>query len=155
MRPQGPLHGIRFRAVALGVVVDHVATMVFATLLVTILGGEDLLSGDETVVAAAFQALAGSTDYLVSALLGGLICTVLAGFIGARYAGTHHVRHGAWIAAVSVTVVFVLYPGDLSGGLSWFETMGWLLQLPAGMLGGALALWSEGAADDAAGEPAS
>jgi len=140
--PEGFFEGLDFRAVAVGVVVDHAATILFAILLVAVLLPADVEVEDEAAIAAAMEAVAGSTQYLISALVGGLICTVLAGFVGARRAGRRFAQHGFAIALASAALVLVLGPAGAGESPIWYEAFGWILQLPAGILGGLMAQWS-------------
>ncbi len=139
---EGVFDGLKVRAIALGVVVDHVSTMVFAILLTLVAGSEDITSENEELAKAALETLASSPSFLISGLIGGLLCSVLAAFVGARYAGTRHVQHGAWIVVASSLMVFVVYAGSGSGP-GWVEALGWLLVLPSGLLGGFLARWAD------------
>jgi hypothetical protein len=138
---EGRFDGLQWRAVALGVVVDHVSTLIFSTMLVAIAATEDFFSKDPAVAEAARTALAESPSFMLSILLGGAICTVLAAFIGSRYAADRFVLHGIWIAVVSAAMVLVIDSG-LDGSLSSLEALGWLVVLPAGWLGGTLARWA-------------
>lgn len=152
---QGPLAGLQLRAVALGVLVDHMSTLIFTTLLVAIVASEDLFSKNAADAEAARLALAGSPSFLLSTLLGGSICTVLAAFIGSRYAADRFVLHGICIAVASAAIVLAA-DSSLGAAVSWVAVVGWVMLLPAGWLGGTLARWAvaqqlaeqHGAADD-------
>ena len=148
---EGIFDGLKVRAIALGVVVDHVSTMVFAILLTLVSGSNDIASENEEVARAALEALTSSNSFLISGLIGGLLCSVLAAFIGARYAGTRHVHHGAWIVILSSLMVLFAY-AEGGGGPAWVETIGWLLVLPSGLLGGLLARWADEQAPTAEGD---
>lgn len=137
----GPLDGLQWRAVLLGVVVDHVSTLIFSAMLMATAVSEDFFSKDQAVAQAARAALGESSTFLVSIFLGGLICTVLAAFVGARYAGVRCVRHGVWIAVVSAASVLLLGAGA-AGTASWYDALGVLFVIPAGWLGGTLARWA-------------
>ncbi len=144
--PESPFGGLSYRAVALGVVVDHVASLVYGTALTLVLASDEIASSDEAVAKAALEAVAVSPAFVLSALVGGTICTVLAAFIGARYAGDHFRRHGAWIAAGSAGIALLWFPAREA--MSWLDWAGLFFIIPAGILGGALAEWSEAAEAD-------
>ncbi len=141
---QGPFAGLVPKAIVLGVIVDHIATIIFGIALVTVLSSEDMFSSDEKVSEAAMSALGQSPDYLLSTLVGGLICTILGSFIGARSAAVNHLRHGVWIAVASSALILVFLPfGGVGSQPFWFDAVGGVLLLPAGLFGGALAQWTE------------
>jgi len=91
------------------------------------------------------EALAREPGFLLCSLALGLGCTVLGAFVGARRAGSLHVHHGGWVAVASAIlgVALLLPPAPQTGAQLlpplWYEAAGWLLLLPAGLLGGALA----------------
>jgi hypothetical protein len=89
------------------------------------------------------EALFAEPRFLLWSMVLGLSCTVLGGFVGARRAGALHVRHGGWVAVASavISLLFMLLPEDASGVAVplWYDAIGWVLLLPAGLLGGALA----------------
>ena len=88
--------------------------------------------------------LAVSTSYVAASIAVGALGTVLGAFIGARRAGQLHVRHGGWIAVASTALgalLMLLEPParDAAEFPFWAQVAAWLLILPAGMTGGALA----------------
>ncbi len=144
--PEGPFDGLSYRAVALGVAVDHVASLIYGTALTLVLASEEIASSDEAVAEAALEAVVTSPGFVISALVGGTICTILAAFVGARYAGDYYRRHGAWIAAGSAALALLWFP--VREAMSWLDWAALFFIIPAGILGGALAEWSEAAEAD-------
>jgi hypothetical protein len=88
--------------------------------------------------------LAASTGYVAANIALGVLGTMLGAFVGARRAGQLHVRHGGWIAVTSTAIgalLMLLEPParDAVGFPFWSQVVAWLLILPAGMTGGAIA----------------
>jgi hypothetical protein len=142
IEPEGLFDGLVPSAILLGAIVDHLATVIVSIALVAALGPEEVFSEDEGVSDAAFDALAIEPEFLLWSMVLGLGCTVLGAYVGATRAGKSHVRHGGWVAVASAALglVFMLVPAEGPGSALplWYEAIGWLLLLPAGLLGGAL-----------------
>ena len=140
IEPAGVFEGLRPRAILLGAIVDHFATIVSGLLLVAFFqaGGDPQDSRDP---AEGLEALAGSAEFLLASLVVGVLCTVLGGYMGARRAGCLFVRHGAWVAVVSALVGLLLYAaaGQEHTNPLWFDLLGFSLLIPAGATGGLLA----------------
>ena len=138
----GIFTGLRPRAILLGVVVDNLATLLASLVLVTSFAARQGLGPDGEVSDEALESLASSAEFLLASLVAGLACTSLGGFVGARRAGSSFARHGGWIGVGSAVVALLL---SLSSGPNpsppplWFELAGYLLVIPAGVLGGLLA----------------
>ena len=144
IEPEGTFTGLSAAAILFGACVDIAATVVGSTLLVLWLAPQ-LPTSDPAKAQEALNQLAASPAYIAANLVVGALCTVFGAFAGARRAGQLHVRHGGWIA-VSSTALGVLLtslePVPSAGAAPlpfWPEVIAWLLILPAGMLGGALA----------------
>ncbi len=141
IEPEGLFDGLSLRAIMLGAVVDHVAT-IFVFLALGFWLSADALLEDGEAAERAIKELWLSPAYLLGSMVLGLGCTVLGAFVGARRAGRFFLRHGGWIAVISValSMVFLIFPSE-SESLTpvWYEILGWALILPAGLLGGVLA----------------
>jgi hypothetical protein len=139
---QGILEGLSPRAILLGVIVDNLATLVASLILVSIFAARAGLGQDGEISEEALGALASSPEYLLASLGVGLACTSLGGFVGARRAGSSCARHGGWVGVGSALMALVM---QLSSGPNpsppplWLELAGYLLVIPAGVLGGLLA----------------
>jgi hypothetical protein len=143
IEPEGTFAGLSGSAILLGAFVDIAATMIGSILLVSWLAPE-LLSQSEADARATAARLAASTSYIAANIAVGALCTMLGAFVGARRAGQLHVRHGGWIAVTSTAIGVLLTAfdtpaHDASDAPLWAEVIAWLLILPAGMCGGALA----------------
>jgi hypothetical protein len=145
IEPEGTFAGLRANAIVFGAFVDIAATVIASTLLVLGLA-PDALSGDEAARNAALAGLYASNVYVVGSLAIGALGTVFGAFAGARRAGRLHVRHGGWIAVTSTAIgvlLTALQPVSAADPAEtvplWAEVAAWLLILPAGVLGGALA----------------
>ncbi|MEM7412719.1 MAG: hypothetical protein AAF430_20980 [Myxococcota bacterium] len=145
VEPEGTFDGLRPFAILLGAGVDMLATMIGLTTLAIWLTPE--LADTAAAREAAQEALSTDTAILASLAMGGA-CTVLGAFFGARFAGQLHVRHGGWVAVVSTAIsalVLVTSPPSAEAAATqasyplWAEITGWLMIIPTGMLGGALA----------------
>ena len=140
LEPTGIFEGLRPAAILLGVACDNLATLLLSPLLVALFSGG--AEGAREITPEALEALYGSTNFLLSSLVVGLSCTAAGAFIGARRAGCHFARHGAWIGVCAALVGLACYP-DPGHAHSlpplWFDLLGFALLLPAGALGGMLA----------------
>jgi hypothetical protein len=140
----GTFDGLSGSAILFGAFVDIAATLVASTLLVLWLAPE-LATHDEAAARQALAQLYASPTYVDANLVLGALCTVLGAFAGARRAGQLHVRHGGWIAVTSTALgVFLTLAepapaADANTVPLWAEVTAWLLILPAGIAGGALA----------------
>ena len=143
IEPEGLLEGIRWRAVLFGVIVDTVLTVFASGILLLWAAGPEAYSLDEEVAAEAVAAALVSPEYLLSSLVVGLLATLIGAYAGARRAGASHVRHGGWVAVCSAVLGFSLFllPGAHTGPTPpfWYDAVGLVLILPAGLLGGLLA----------------
>ena len=146
IEPEGTFDGLRPFPILFGAAVDHLATQVGLTVLV-LWASPTLGDGSPEAREAAREVL--SSDPVVAASLAvGAACTVLGAFVGARWAGQLHVRHGGWIAVISTALsalfLLVITPSPEAAANQaqypfWADAVGWLLIIPSGMLGGALA----------------
>lgn len=150
VEPQGILEGINWRAVLLGAIVDIVLTIFAGTIFIFWAAGPDAFSPDEDVAKQAIDAALLSPEFLLYAFVTGLFATAIGAYVGARRAGVFHVRHGGWIAICSAlcSLLFLLIPGATSAPNLplWYDALGLILMLPAGLLGGWLAEARGGAA---------
>jgi hypothetical protein len=125
------------------VVVDNLATFVAGSLLVSLFAAQLARQHGGELPEDELESLLASTAFLVASLTVGLLCTVFGAYVGARRAACFCIRHGAWIAVGSAIVGLVLYaasgPGSSRPPL-WFDLVGFSLMIPAGALGGLLAL---------------
>ena len=142
--PEGTFSGLSASAILFGAFVDIAATVVASTLLVLWLAPE-VAAQEEAQAHEVLAKLYTSQRYVVANLALGALCTVIGAFAGAHRAGQLHVRHGGWIAVTSTALGVLLtalqpVPApDAATAPLWAEVTAWLLILPAGMLGGALA----------------
>jgi putative membrane protein (TIGR04086 family) len=138
----GIFEGLRPRAILLGVIVDNLATLLSSLVLVSYFAAQQGLGQDGQISEEALEGIASSQEFLLASLAVGLACTSLGGFVGARRAGSSFARHGGWIGVGSALMALVL---SLSSGPApsppplWLELAGYLLVIPAGVLGGLLA----------------
>ena len=138
----GIFEGLRPRAILIGVVVDHLATLVAGFVLVSIFAAQQGWERGGEIPEDALESLAASPEFLLASLAVGLACTSLGGFVGARRAGSAFARHGGWIGVASALLGLLLQvwsgPSAQPPPL-WLEIVGYLLVIPAGVLGGFLA----------------
>jgi len=143
IEPQGLLEGINWRAVLFGAVVDTALTAFAFVILLFWVAGPDVFSQDEEAAGQAINATVLSSEFLLSGLIVGMLATVIGAYVGARRAGISHVRHGGWVAICSalISLLFLLDPGANSQSAPplWYDAVGLVLILPAGLLGGLLA----------------
>jgi hypothetical protein len=143
IEPEGIFDGLSGTAILLGAFIDIVFTYIAGTLLLLWLAPE-LTSHDREQMRKVLTELAASTSYVAANVALGALGTMIGAFVGARRAGLLHVRHGGWIAVTSTavgTLLMLLEPParDAAEIPSWAQITSWLLILPAGVIGGALA----------------
>jgi predicted MFS family arabinose efflux permease len=149
IEPEGMFDGLSASAILLGAFVDIATTMIAVSLFVLWLA-PDVMSPDQAVSRKALAESQATAIYVTGNVVLGALGTVLGAFVGARRAGRLHVRHGGWIAVTSTAIGFVLTllsaPAQVdTASPLWAETLAWLLILPAGISGGALAAALPGA----------
>lgn len=138
----GIFEGLRPRAILIGVVVDHLATLVASFVLVSAFAAQQGWEPSGEIPEDAVESLAASPEFLLASLVVGLACTSLGGFVGARRAGGSFARHGGWIGVLSALLGLLLQISSEPGASPpplWLEFIGYLLVVPAGVLGGFLA----------------
>jgi hypothetical protein len=143
IEPEGTFSGLSGAAILLGAFIDVAFTEIVTTLLALWLA-PDLATQDEAQARKVLAELAASTGYVAANIALGVLGTMLGAFVGARRAGQLHVRHGGWIAVTSTAIgalLMLLEPParDAVGFPFWSQVVAWLLILPAGMTGGAIA----------------
>ncbi len=140
IEPDSMFAGLRWPAILLAAVLDNLLSMVVIVPIMFFFAGADALSGDEELANRAFDQARASIEFLTAALVVGCAITALAGFWAASRAGALHVRHGGWTAVASVTMAFLilLIPGMNDGADTplWYDALGLVLVVPAGMFGG-------------------
>jgi cellobiose-specific phosphotransferase system component IIC len=150
IEPEGILDGLRWGCIIRGALLDIGLTVAASIPLLLVLAGPAAFSEDaDTANEAMDQALA-SPEGLFWTMVIGLLATVGGGYYGARRAGSHHLRHGGWVAVVSLTLglPFVLLSGGQgdAGNPFWYDALSIVCMLPAGLLGGIIARRLGGAA---------
>ena len=145
IEPEGTFDGLSGSAILFGAFVDIASTMIALELLVLWLA-PGVMAKDEAAAHKVLLECYASMTYVVASLALGALCTAFGAFAGARRAGQLHVRHGGWIAVASTAIGFLLTvlspasdPIDVPANPLWAQVLAWLLILPAGMGGGALA----------------
>ena len=142
--PDGILEGIRWRAVVLGTLVDIGLTLVAGIALILWFAGADAFSLDDEAANQTTHAALASPEFLFCSFLIGLAATVYGGYFAARRAGVFHVRHGGWVAVVSAAVglvgLLLSSPAPGSQPPPWYDSLALVCMLPAGLLGGFIAL---------------
>jgi hypothetical protein len=121
-------------AVALGFFADVAGTMLFSFAATTIVAITLVLSG--TAPDAVTAALEDMTGLKLINLAGGLACTVLGGYVGARFA--NHAEYATAFAVGLVSLVFgeatlIAFAHDVP---LWQRLAGDVLVIPAALVGG-------------------
>jgi putative membrane protein (TIGR04086 family) len=148
IEPDGIFDGLNWGAILLGALVDFALTMVAALPLMLWFAGPAAFSEDEAASERAIDQATQSPEFLLTFLVVGLAATAYGGYVGARRAGAHHLRHGGWVAVASALLAFLsmLLPGttETSPSPVWYEALALGLMLPAGVFGGFLAMRRSG-----------
>jgi hypothetical protein len=141
IEPTSVFAGLRPRSIALGLLVDLASS--FAAMLIltlALVAGRDIDFGEEPSP-EVLEELTASPEFLLLAFVVGTLCTALGGYVGARHAGCHHVRHGAFVGLASLLLgllAYALMTGAPTAPL-WYDLAAFLVVVPAGAAGGWLA----------------
>ena len=150
IEPQGIFDGLRWGCIIRGALLDIVLTAVASIPLLFLLAGPAAFSDDQEVANEAMDRALTSPEGLFWTMLIGFSATVIGAYYGARRAGTHHVRHGGWVAVVSLALglPLLLLAGSQGGAANplWYDALSIAGMLPAGLLGGLIAHKLGGAA---------
>ena len=128
--------GINVKAVAIGVAVDWIGTMVVSTVIGTVAG--ILLAVRGASLEQLPTQLAGSVSFLLTSGFFGLLCTAAGGFVAAHIARGKEMRHAFAMG------VFSLLSGLLVAAIAsdpsplWYRLIFSLLVIPCALLGGYL-----------------
>lgn len=150
IEPDGLFDGLRWGCIVRGALLDIVLTTVASIPLVLLLAGPAAFSEDDDGANEAIGQALASPEGLFWGTLIGFSATAVGACYGALRAGTHHVRHGGWVAVVSLVLSLPFYflPATESSVASplWYEVLTMAGMLPAGLLGGLVARRFRGAA---------
>jgi hypothetical protein len=116
-------------AIVIGSLVDVVSTTVVGTLFSI---GFAVMVGSEGMKPEQFQELLqGSSAFMFTAYALGLACSVLGGYICARFANQNEYANGLAVGIIGVISGELMSSG---GGEGWMHVLG-LLTIPAALLG--------------------
>ena len=140
IEPDGVFDGVHWSPIIRWAVLDIVLTLVASVPVIFYLAGAEPSSGDEEISDQALDAAMASPEFLLWGFAVGLSITAYASFRASRAAGTLHIRHGGWTAAVSAVLglFFLFLPGSDSVPPAplWYDALSLALMFPAGLLGG-------------------
>ena len=140
-----PADSVRWSAVAIGVAVDWISTIVATMVVFSIAGGIAESRGTRQGDAEAYiEQLQNSPDFIMLFSLVGLLCVSFGAYIGARRAGHGEMRHASLVGVGSITLGLLmesLTSGQPEVGWNpvWFHVLGYMLTIPFAMLGGLFA----------------
>jgi hypothetical protein len=131
-------------AIVLGFIVDVGGTMVFSLVAATV-ASILLVSGGTTPEGLA-AALEESGTFKLASLAGGLACTVLGGYVAARFAnrGEYATAFAVGVASLVFGEAMMLFTTETATW--WMRLAGDLLVIPAAVLGGHLRVLQKGTA---------
>jgi hypothetical protein len=143
IEPDGPLDGLQWGCILRGALLDIVLTVLGSVPLTLLLVGPSDLPQDEEAAAQALRQAMVTPEGLFWSLVLGIAATTIGGWYGARRAGVLHVRHGGWVAVVSMVLGLPFYLAPPEPGVAitplWYEFAGLVAMVPAGVLGGWIA----------------
>jgi putative membrane protein (TIGR04086 family) len=149
IEPAGFFTGVQIRPVIVGIVVDYIATqLAMAAFIFGYLAKE--LSKQGEVTEELIEKYMTTTEGLMAALIIGGLCTVLGGFIAARRAGVLEIKHGAFVGLGSLILSFI-HQAMLEQSMQlpeWFNFVSIVAVIPAGALGGYVAVLLKGSGVD-------
>ena len=142
--PPNPRRRSALGAIALGFGVDILATMVVSTLLSVVAGVSLAAGGSSPEEAAAL--IDRTAGWLLIGMLGGLCCTVLGGYVAARFANHSEYANAFAVGVASLVfgeAVLIVFSQELP---LWLRLAGDLAVVPAALLGGHLRMLQKRAA---------
>jgi hypothetical protein len=142
--PPGARRRSALGAIALGFIVDILATAVVST-VVSVIEGVSLASGGTPPeeIAALVDRSAG---WMLVGLAGGLACTTLGGYVAARFANHSEYANAFAVGVASLVfgeAVLIAFAGDLP---LWLRLAGDFAVVPAALVGGHLRMLQKRAA---------
>ena len=131
-------------AILLGFLVDIGGTMVFSVVAATVASISLVQSGVGTEDLG--RALGESATFQVVGLAGGLLCTVLGGYVAARFAnrGEYATAFAVGLASLVFGEAMMLFSAQTTA--LWLRLAGDVLVIPAAVLGGHLRMMQKGPA---------
>ncbi len=142
--PQATPRRSTLLAILLGFLVDIGGTMAYSVVAATV--ASVLLVQGGVAPEDLGRALAESATFQVAGLAGGLVCTLLGGYVAARFAGRgeYATAFAVGLASLAFGEAMMLFsPGETA---VWLRLAGDLAVIPAAVLGGHLRVMQRGAA---------
>jgi len=133
--------GLRALPIAVGAFVDNLATMLGGLFFLSLqIDRYGIRPGDE-LPEEVLRTLQSDPSLLSASLVIGTLATGLGGYAAARLAGCHRVRHGAFVGLIGVFLGLLAFApaAPVTRPPLWYDLLAFLLLIPAGALGGALA----------------
>jgi hypothetical protein len=128
---------IQWGAVAIGVIVDIVSSIVFAMANGFVAGWTLASRGmSQAEVAAAISERLRTTPFLIVIAIASLACTALGGHVAARKAGALEIDHGAAVGTVSLLIGLVITLVSSEKGPVILTLVTFAGAIPAGIFGG-------------------
>lgn len=129
-------------AIVLGFIVDVGGTMVFSLVAATV--ASILLVSGGTAPEGLAAALEESGTFKLVSLAGGLSCTVLGGYVAARFANRSEYATAFAVGVVSLIFGEAMMLFTTETATWWMRLAGDLLVIPAAVLGGHLRVLRKG-----------
>ncbi len=149
IEPHGIFDGLKWGCIVRGALLDILLTAIASIPLVLLLAGPAAFSENQEVADEAMERALTSPEGLFWGMLIGFSATVAGACYGALRAGTHYLRHGGWVAVVSLALglPLLLLPTTQGSAANpfWYDAISITGMLPAGLLGGLLARKFRGA----------
>ncbi len=141
IEPTSIFSGLRPLPILYGALVDHVATLLAGTVLFAVFAADRAIDLSEEISDEAMAEVLASPEFLLCSFIVGALCTALGGYLGARRAGCHHARHGAFVGLASLLIGLLLFALPLTTEPSplWYDLLGTAVVIPCGAAGGWLA----------------
>jgi putative membrane protein (TIGR04086 family) len=135
------LSGLRPRAILIGTLVDYLTSMSLGLVLIIVLSLKNSVQFWEESSNEALEALTATPEFMTWALLLGMLCTILGGYVAANKAGRRHAQHGAFVglASLFIGLLFHLFPPPEVPSPEWYQMLGVVASIPSGAVGGWLA----------------
>jgi hypothetical protein len=123
------------KAIVIAVLLSLALDVLGGLLLLAVFGSEIDTGLPPEQLSAALDAIAQGTGFLLATLLYSSATTAAGGYIAARLARTYPYFNAMAVGVAGIVLGLVL----TSSAPWWFDTLGYLISIPAALLGGRLA----------------
>jgi hypothetical protein len=123
------------KAIVIGVLLSLALDVLVGLVLLAVFGTELDTSLPPEQLSAALEVIAQGSGFLLAALVFSTATTIAGGYVAARLARAYPYFNAMAVGVVGIALGLVL----TSSAPWWFDALGYLISVPAALLGGHLA----------------